>query len=125
MIDLPNKLDQGLDMTYMDGYEPCEGLIQGGKYYYPLPFSIIYNCKCYIKKEIFFNCCYFNFRLAAIARMQNTNKIRLPWQSCQSSASNVEKKRTPNPLPEVCVTSVQGKLVSLNAISILFTIDCN
>lgn len=57
--------------------------------------------------------------MAAIARVQN-NKMRFPWQSSQSCASNVEKKRAPNPMPEVCVTSVQGKLVSFNIEYALF-----
>lgn len=55
---------------------------------------------------------------AAVARAQHSNKIRFPWQSNQSCASSIEKKHIPTPMPEVSVTSVQGRLTEDEALAI-------
>lgn len=54
---------------------------------------------------------------AAIARVQNNKKIKFPWQSTQSCASNVERKSIPS-LPEVSITSVQGRLSEDEALAL-------
>lgn len=56
---------------------------------------------------------------AAIARAKTSRKSTLlPWLSKQSCASRTHKKPTVTPLPEVCVTSVQGRMSEDEALAL-------
>ncbi|GFT10851.1 AN1-type zinc finger protein 2B [Nephila pilipes] len=57
---------------------------------------------------------------AALVRAQNAKKSKFNWFSSQSSSASSERKTTPNPpsLPEVSITSVQGRLSEDEALAL-------